>query len=50
MTPSLSRGKRTVTLTYDDFERMCLCHNLEEIDAQAFWRMALRLQKGKALS
>lgn len=22
---------------------MCLCHNLEDIDAQAFWKMALDL-------
>lgn len=48
MTPSpRPRRKRTVTLTYQDFERMCLNHNLEDIDAQAFWKAALDLPNNR---
>jgi TPP-dependent 2-oxoacid decarboxylase len=47
---SRKRRKRTVTLTYADFENMCLHHALEDSDAQAFWRMALRIQRGAALN
>lgn len=41
MTSARPKRRRAVLLTYQDFVAMCLNHNLEEIDAHAFWKMSL---------